>query len=184
MGSSICLVHLINFIFARWFCDPRTFLHIPYQKNQSLVGTACYASMNALLDIRLTRRDDLESLAYVLIYFMHGLLPWQSMKSTTELLDMRIAITPSTLCKGLPAEFEIFLNYARSLEFKQKPDYQYLRGLFSYLLLKHRCDGNDGRVNPLIVSHKCNVTLLPILILQSLGHHHDHGNDALRSVIP
>jgi hypothetical protein len=91
--------------------------------------------MNALLGIRLTRRDDLESLAYVLIYLMHGSLPWQSDtgKSTTELLDIRMAITPSTLCEGLPAEFEVFLNYARSLEFKQKPDYEYLRGLFSRL---------------------------------------------------
>jgi hypothetical protein len=91
--------------------------------------------MNALLGIRLTRRDDLESLAYVLIYLMRGSLPWQRTtgKSTTELLDMRMAITPSTLCEGLPAEFEVYLNYARSLEFKQKPDYQYLRGLFSSL---------------------------------------------------
>jgi hypothetical protein len=90
--------------------------------------------MNALLGIRLARRDDLESLAYVLIYLMHGSLPWQRTgKSTTELLDIRMAITPSTLCDGLPAEFEIFLNYARSLDFKQKPDYQYVRGLFSCL---------------------------------------------------
>ena len=64
---------------------------------------------------------------------MQGSLPWQSRKLTTELLDIRMAITPSTLCEGLPAEFEIFLNYARSLEFKQKPDYEYLRSLFSCL---------------------------------------------------
>ena len=91
--------------------------------------------MNALLGIKLTRRDDLESLAYMLIYLMRGSLPWQSTtgKSTRELLDMRMAITPSTLCEGLPAEFEVYLNYARSLEFKQKPDYQYLQDLFSRL---------------------------------------------------
>ena len=91
--------------------------------------------MNTLLGIRLTQRDDLKSLAYVLIYLMHGSLPCQSTtgKSTTELVDMRMAITPSTLCQGLPAKFEVFLNYARSLEFKQKPDYQYLWGLFSCL---------------------------------------------------
>jgi hypothetical protein len=88
--------------------------------------------MNALLGVRLTRRDDLESLAYVLIYLMRGSLPWIG-KSTTELLDIRMAITSSTLCEGLPAEFEVFLNYTRSLEFKEKPDYQYLRGLFSCL---------------------------------------------------
>jgi hypothetical protein len=66
---------------------------------------------------------------------MHGSLPWQNSagKSTTELLDIRMAITPSTLCEGLPAEFEVFLNYARSLEFKQKPDYEYLQALFSCL---------------------------------------------------
>ena len=66
---------------------------------------------------------------------MRGSLPWQSTtgKSTRELLDMRMAITPSTLCEGLPAEFEVYLNYARSLEFKQKPDYQYLQDLFSRL---------------------------------------------------
>jgi hypothetical protein len=88
--------------------------------------------MNALLGITLTQRDDLESIAYVLIYLMHGSLPWQS-KKPTELLDMRMETTPSTLCEGLRAEFEIFLNYAHSLKFKQKPDYQYLRGLFSCL---------------------------------------------------
>ena len=99
--------------------------------------------MNALLGIGLTRRDDLESLAYVLIYLMQGSLPWQSTtrKSTTELLDIKMEITPSTLCEGLPAEFEVFLNYARSLEFKQKPDYQYLRDLFSCL---HESDNSSG----------------------------------------
>jgi hypothetical protein len=63
---------------------------------------------------------------------MHGSLPWQS-KKPTELFNMRMEITLSTLCKELLAKFKIFLNYARSLEFKQKPDYQYLRGLFSCL---------------------------------------------------
>ena len=91
--------------------------------------------MNALLSIRLTQRDDPKSLAYVLIYLMHGSLPWQSStgKSTTEILDIRMAITPSILCKGLPAKFEVYLNYVHSLEFKQKLDYQYLQGLFSCL---------------------------------------------------
>jgi casein kinase 1 alpha len=109
--------------------------------------------MNALLGIRLTRRDDLESLAYVLIYLMHGSLPWQSTtgKSTSELLDMRMAITPSTLCEGLPAEFAVFLNYTRSLEFKQKPDYQYLRDLFSGLReTDHSVDDTDSDLLPVL----------------------------------
>jgi hypothetical protein len=99
--------------------------------------------MNALLGINLTWRFDHESLAYVLIYLMRGSLPWQSRKSTTD-LDMRMAITPSTLCEGLPAEFEIFLNYTRSLELKQKTDYQYLRGLFSHLHHDKNVDIDHG----------------------------------------
>src|ERR1700678_4610422 len=74
---------------------------------------------------------------------MQGSLPWQSTtrKSTTELLDIKMEITPSTLCEGLPAEFEVFSNYARSLEFKQKLDYQYRRDLFSCL---HESDNSSG----------------------------------------
>ena len=73
---------------------------------------------------------------------MRGSLPWQSTKGklTAELLDTRMMITPSTLCEGLPTEFEVFLNYTCSLEFKQKPDYQYLRDLFSCL---HDTDHDD-----------------------------------------
>lgn len=90
--------------------------------------------MNALLGIRLSRRDDIESLAYVLIYLVRRSLPWQNIKGDSpKVLNMRTSILLSTLCEGLPAAFEVFLNYARSLDFKQKPDYQYLRDLLRTL---------------------------------------------------
>jgi hypothetical protein len=87
---------------------------------------------------------------------MHGSLPWQSTtgKSTTELLDIRKAITPSALCEGLPGEFEVFLNYACSLQFNQKPDYQYLQRLFSCL----RESSHDNVVD---IDHDF-IDLLPI----------------------
>jgi hypothetical protein len=97
--------------------------------------------MNALLGIGLTRRDDIESLAYVLIYLVRKSLPWQNIGENSEILDMRMSIAPSILCEGLPAEFEVFLNYAQSLDFKQKPDYQYLRDLFRKL--SNKLDNDD-----------------------------------------
>lgn len=136
-------VHLINFGLARQFRDPRTYIHIPLQQNQPLIGTARYTSMNALLGIRLSWRDDIESLAYILIYLVRGSLLWQNIKGDSpEVLEMRTSIAPSTLCEGLPAAFEVFLNYARSLDFKQKPDYQHLRDLFRTLSDKLNTDTN------------------------------------------
>jgi hypothetical protein len=97
------------------------------------MGTARFASINALSGIGLSRRDDLESLAYMLIYLLNG-LPWQGIKGDSkkkhaEVLQMKVSTSPRVLCDGLPAEFEDFLNYARSLEFSQKPNYQYLRDI-------------------------------------------------------
>jgi len=98
------------------------------------MGTARYASINALAGIELTRRDDLESLAYVLVYFLRGSLPWQGISGDTkhkhtQVLEMKKMVSPKELCEGLPPQFETFLSYARTLEFSQKPNYQYLRDL-------------------------------------------------------
>lgn len=82
--------------------------HISYRDNKDLTGTARYASINTHLGIQQGRRDDLESLMYVLIYFMKGSLPWQSMKGQgkkekyQKIMEKKLTIQLSTLCEGLP----------------------------------------------------------------------------------
>jgi serine/threonine protein kinase len=132
-GSTKDIIHIIDFGLAKPFRSAETYIHIPCRTGQPLMGTARFASINALSGIELSRRDDLESLAYVLIYFLHG-LPWQGIKGDSkrkhaEVLQMKVSTSTRVLCDGLPAEFEAFLNYTRALEFSQKPDYQYLRDL-------------------------------------------------------
>ncbi len=128
-------VNIIDFGFAKRFRDPMTCLHIRYRQDKNLTGTARYASINNHLGVEQSRQDDLESLAYILIYFLHGKLPWQGMRGTGmqrygSILNLKQITWGEDLCRGYPGEFGIFLNYARNLHFEEEPDYMYLRNMF------------------------------------------------------
>lgn len=129
----------------------------------AFAGTARYASINTHLGIEQSRRDDLESLGYVLMYFNRGSLPWQGLKAATKrqkyerISEKKMSTPIEELCKvkqsrekgklvcefinfkhfqGYPAEFPTYLNYCRQLRFEERPDYSYLRQLFRTLFHK------------------------------------------------
>ena len=135
-------VNVIDFGLAKKFRDPKTHLHIPYRENKNLTGTARYTSINTHLGVEQARRDDLESLAYVLMYFLRGSLPWQGLKAATKkqkydrIMEKKMTTPTDLLCRGFPNEFGIFLNYCRALRFDDKPDYSYLRKLFRDLFIR------------------------------------------------
>jgi casein kinase I family protein HRR25 len=137
-------VNVIDFGLAKKFRDPRTHLHIPYRENKNLTGTARYASINTHLGVEQSRRDDLESLAYVLIYFCRGSLPWQGLRAQTKkqkydrIMERKMTTSTESLTRGLPLEFTMFLNYTRSLRFDDKPDYIYLRRMLRDLYARQR----------------------------------------------
>jgi casein kinase I homolog HRR25 len=129
-------IFIINFGLAGKYRNDATRLHIPYRTGKALTGTTRYASINAHCGIEQTRRDDLESLAYVLIYFLRGALPWQNFDAPSKksnyhrILQQKQETSPAELCSGLPNEFQRLLEYARNLPFGGQPDYNYLRQLF------------------------------------------------------
>ncbi|RUP50874.1 hypothetical protein BC936DRAFT_137277 [Jimgerdemannia flammicorona] len=135
-------VNVIDFGLAKKYRDPKTHLHIPYRENKNLTGTARYASINTHLGVEQSRRDDLESLGYVLMYFCRGSLPWQGLKAATKkqkydrIMEKKMTTPTELLCRGFPNEFAIYLNYTRSLRFDDKPDYSYLRKLFRDLFVR------------------------------------------------
>jgi serine/threonine protein kinase len=141
IGKKQHLVFMIDYGLAKKYRDSKH-VHIPYRDNKHLTGTARYASINNHLGIEQSRRDDLESLGYVLMYFNRGELPWQGLKARTKMekynriCEKKTSTGIKSLCEGFPTEFATYLNYTRSLGFEDKPDYQYLRKLFRDLFVR------------------------------------------------
>lgn len=128
-------VHLIDLGLAKkWRQSDGT--HIPFIKGNKIIGTARYASINSHLGVQLSRRDDMESLGYLLVYFAKGRLPWQSLRSQTkeekyqQIADKKKEISIEKLCVNLPKEFILYFKHVKSLGFTEEPCYDYLKSLF------------------------------------------------------
>lgn len=133
------LLYAIDFGLSQRYRDPNTHSHISFRENRPLVGTARYMSINNHLGIEASRRDDLESLGYMLIYFLNGSLPWQGIDSPNKqekyerIKEKKMKTLVESYCRQIPPEFTIFLNYTRNLIFDEKPDYTFLKKMFDDL---------------------------------------------------
>lgn len=131
------LVYVVDFGMAKQYRDPKTKVHIPYREKKALSGTARYMLINTHLGREQLRRDDLELLGHVFMYFLRGQLPWQGLKAPTnkqkyEKIGMKKQLTLiQELCKHYPVQFAQYLTYVRNLKFDETPDYDFLVGLMN-----------------------------------------------------
>ena len=141
-GNKRNVVYAIDFGLSKKYRDSQTGLHIPYRDGKNLIGTARYASINTHFGVEQSRRDDIESLGYMMIYLMKGNLPWQGMvnsnpkKKYDKIKKLKIEVKLQDLCSGLPKECIKFIQYARDMKFEDKPNYNYLRSLLKRMVIK------------------------------------------------
>jgi serine/threonine protein kinase len=140
------IIYIIDFGLAHKYRSSKTGKHIKYKNLKSFSGSIFFSSLNANKGYEQSRRDDLESLGYMLVYLALNYLPWSNFffnttlnpeSKTKKLSCLKSSITPESLCKGLPEEFASFIKYCRKLEFEKDPDYDYLKSLFKNILSRN-----------------------------------------------
>ena len=137
IGSRGNEVNIIDFGLAWRFCNSEG--HIPHWVGKKLVGTVQFASVNNHKGHEQSRRDDLESLAYVVCYFFLGNLPWQNPEGATQqqrdtcVLKQKLDFRARMSLYGFPDELQAFLGYTCDLEFNEDPNYYHLHKLLMNL---------------------------------------------------
>ena len=142
-------LYIIDFGLSKKYRSSKTLIQYPLIKRKKLVGTARYASIHALEEYEQSRRDDLESIGYVLVYFLKGCLPWQGLKVKVKeerykkILEKKKETTSKDLCQGLPNIFETFVSYTRNLDYLEEPNYEHLRNLFFNYVINEKNENFD-----------------------------------------
>ena len=134
------IIYLIDFGLSKKYKSSQTKKHIKFRKTGKLTGTLRFASPNALKGGEQSRKDDLISAGYMIIYFMRKKLPWQYIKGQNstdkyvKIYRMKKEIKPEQLCSDLPKQMTEYMRYVQHLTFEQDPDYKYLKNLFKSIL--------------------------------------------------
>ena len=137
------VLYLIDFGLCRKYKSSRTGKHIKPKCLGKFTGTSRYASVYAMAGNEQSRRDDIESIGYMIIFFMKKRLPWQGIKGRTykecyhKLFLMKKYMKIEELCKNLPREIIDYMNIAKAMKFEQEPDYKHLKDLFKSILKKN-----------------------------------------------
>ena len=139
-------IFMIDLGLAKSYIDPVTNEHVPYKTNSCFTGTYRFSSVRNHRGIEQSRRDDLESIGYMLLFFLKGRLPWQGLTGATrsvrakQIYEMKKRIPLDELCSDCPREFYLYMKYCKRLGYDEKPNYELLRRLFVSLYARKNFD--------------------------------------------
>ncbi len=136
------IIYMIDFGLSKHYINEKTNTHIPYKNERNVLGTLRYISINCHMRIEVSRRDDLESFFYIIVYFFTGTLPWIGIRCKNKeekfkkVFEKKKECVPDKICNDLPEEFKMFINYVLNLEFMETPNYNYLNDLINKLFTR------------------------------------------------
>ena len=134
-------IYLIDFGFCKRYNHDGN--HIEFKTNTTLIGTPNYISLNVHRGCEPSRRDDLESCLYIMIYMLFGkYFSTESQSENPNISPMKILVLKKEQLTNIPRFLVTAFNYVRTLKFEEDPDYQYIIRIFTDLLLEQR--KNDG----------------------------------------
>ena len=151
-GVNEDFIYLIDFGLAKIYI--KNGIHSKYKEGKDRIGNIHFISINAHRGIQISRRDDIESLGYNLVYFMKGKLPWSNCLHGREACHKKIETSLDELCEGLPEQFKEFINHSRKLEFTEEPNYNYLKSLLLQAAEKNKIDINTVKYDWVIYKEK------------------------------
>ncbi|EPY20747.1 casein kinase I-like 6 [Strigomonas culicis] len=167
-GLKAHILYIIDFGLSKLYWDVKKNMHIPFAEGKPLTGTARYCSTNTHRGYEQSRRDDLESIGFLFVYFLRSSLPWQGIQAkdqqlkTIKIGEKKISTPLEDLCEGLPPEFLRYCQYCRNLHFQDKPDYDYLRGLFRSLGKRYDyCTATVPCANPALLRYAQSTADVP-----------------------
>lgn len=138
-------IYIIDFGLAKCYKDSEG-RHIPFIEGKNLTGTARYASLATHMGKEQARRDDLESIGNVVLYFLKGSLPWQNQPGKNKdekyknIKKKKLETSIDELCKGIPHEFKEYMQYCQQIKFEEEPDYKYCIDIFARCMKRNNLD--------------------------------------------
>ena len=151
--------------------------HYKIKTKLNFVGTLRYASLNSHKGIRQSRRDDLESMIYILIYFLKGKLPWQDVKAKKKeerhklISDIKGAVSIESLCEDLPSEFAELLRYVKNLGFEEKPFYAKFYNFFHNLI---------GKLNNEMIQEKNYSYIWETMLVENMMRYNEFNDETIK----
>ena len=148
-GEQNAYLYLVDFGLAKKYRSSKTLKQYPYIKKKKLTGTARYASIHAMEEMEQSRRDDLEAVGYVLMYFIRGNLPWQGLKLKSKedrykkILEKKKEVSTEELCVECPREFYEYVDYTKKLGYNEEPKYDMLKNKFLNYVVNRRKEKFD-----------------------------------------
>lgn len=148
-GELNAYLYLVDFGLAKKYRSSKTLKHYPYIKKKKLTGTARYASIHAMEEMEQSRRDDLEAVGYVLIYFIRGNLPWQGLKLKSKedrykkILQKKKEVSTEELCSECPKEFFEYVEYTKRMGYIEEPKYDLFKKKFLNYVVNRRKEKFD-----------------------------------------